>query len=495
MVKVDKVLKLQVTSEKDSFFLHSLEVTEDSFQRLKHDQSILVDFTDFPSHLIALLEHCIEAKQDAHPKFLCVLSTSKPSSEVQHNSLSSTSGSQGNSQAASALPFDSATSVVGIVETNQFKHLCHISMKFQPGNDARIKDYLSQRLSEVRAARSALESSLKAEEATTAKLSGELRQATEALASEQLTGREQTSRWETEKQSLLNDCKQELLREISELRDKYEAEKRAMEAEFKAEKDALTASNTDLLHKVATLQDEKFSLDAKSRELGVKVESLEGDLKLLRDSESDLKQSNLELDSGKHGAEKQNNLLLMKVAGLEASMREKEALVRTLKDQLQSGEQSSAALQDSFAEMKLALSRAEERSSLSAQEVNKGNQIIEKLQQDLKSSRAKMKLKSQVITQQEHLLQEKQSAVDKLERDEMISKSQIQGMQAEKSALSRTCDDQKDKLLESKQLLDQNQQMIQWLNNQINEAQIAKYGGTSRFAFRPTRKLGTPSES
>ena len=78
MVKVEKVLKLQLTSEKDSFFLHSLEVTEDSFQRLKHDQSILVDFTDFPAHLIELLESCIQAKQEAQPKFLCVLSTSKP---------------------------------------------------------------------------------------------------------------------------------------------------------------------------------------------------------------------------------------------------------------------------------------------------------------------------------------------------------------------------------------------------------------------------------
>jgi len=145
--------------------------------------------------------------------------------------------------------------------------------------------------------------------------------------------------------------------------------------------------------------------------------------------------------------------------------------------------------------MKQALQRAEERSALSAQEVSKGNHIIEKLQQDLKSSRAKMKLKSQVIAQQENLLQEKQQAIDKLERDGMVAKSQAQGLEAEKSALGRTCDDQRDKLAESKKLLDQNQQMIQWLNNQINEAQIAKYGGTSRFAFRPTRKLGNPPAS
>ena len=500
MVKVEKVLKLQLTSEKDSFFLHSLEVTEDSFQRLKHDQSILVDFTDFPAHLIELLESCIQAKQEAQPKFLCVLSTSKPVAADQGSASPSGSpvgagGAPGAALRLSSVGDDSATSVVGIVETNQFKHLCHISMKFQPGNDARIKDYLSQRLSEVRAARMDLETRLSAEEAASAELRADLSQAKLDLGAEQAARKEQDSRFETERQGLLTGCKQELLSEVAGVRDGHDREKRALEAAHKEERDTLSSANASLTRRVTDLQDEKFALDAKSRELAVKVESLEGELRLLRESEQELKQSNLDLDSGKHGAEKQVNLLMLKLAGLEATMKEKDSLIGTLKTQLQSGEQSSGALQESFAEMKQALQRAEERSALSAQEVSKGNHIIEKLQQDLKSSRAKMKLKSQVIAQQENLLQEKQQAIDKLERDGMVAKSQAQGLEAEKSALGRTCDDQRDKLAESKKLLDQNQQMIQWLNNQINEAQIAKYGGTSRFAFRPTRKLGNPPAS
>jgi len=55
-------LKIQLTSEEDPFFLHTLEVTEEDFQSLKVEQSIRVDFGAFPLELIELLNKCIECK-------------------------------------------------------------------------------------------------------------------------------------------------------------------------------------------------------------------------------------------------------------------------------------------------------------------------------------------------------------------------------------------------------------------------------------------------
>ena len=43
------MLKLQVTSEEDPFFLHTMEVSEEDFQSLKQEQAILVDFGAFPA--------------------------------------------------------------------------------------------------------------------------------------------------------------------------------------------------------------------------------------------------------------------------------------------------------------------------------------------------------------------------------------------------------------------------------------------------------------
>lgn len=46
-----RILRLQLTSEDDPFFLHTMEVSEEDFQTLKADQAILVDFGAFPQEV------------------------------------------------------------------------------------------------------------------------------------------------------------------------------------------------------------------------------------------------------------------------------------------------------------------------------------------------------------------------------------------------------------------------------------------------------------
>ena len=85
-----------------------MEVSEEEFQALKVEQSILVDFAQFPDKFIELLEECISSRGEEAPRFLAVLRV----------------GSEG--------VMDSS---LGVVETNKFKHLSHISLRFKPGGD------------------------------------------------------------------------------------------------------------------------------------------------------------------------------------------------------------------------------------------------------------------------------------------------------------------------------------------------------------------------
>ena len=50
-----------------------MEVSDEGFQSLKVEQSILVSFAQFPQNLIALLEECIGGRGQECPKFLAVL--------------------------------------------------------------------------------------------------------------------------------------------------------------------------------------------------------------------------------------------------------------------------------------------------------------------------------------------------------------------------------------------------------------------------------------
>jgi spindle assembly abnormal protein 6 len=57
-----------LSSENNSFFLHTLEVSEEDFQSLKLEQGILVDFANFPGKIISLLERCVASKVQDPPR-------------------------------------------------------------------------------------------------------------------------------------------------------------------------------------------------------------------------------------------------------------------------------------------------------------------------------------------------------------------------------------------------------------------------------------------
>jgi hypothetical protein len=104
-----QILRVHISSEDDPYFLHTLEVSEEEFQSLKAEQGILVDFANFPTKLISLLEKCLSSQASDMPRFQAVLST--------HTS----------------------ESTFRVIETNDFKQLPHITLMFKPGNDFAVK--------------------------------------------------------------------------------------------------------------------------------------------------------------------------------------------------------------------------------------------------------------------------------------------------------------------------------------------------------------------
>ena len=45
---------------------------------------------------------------------------------------------------------DRSTAMLNVVETNPFKHLTHLSLKFVPGSDADVKKYLADCLKQFK---------------------------------------------------------------------------------------------------------------------------------------------------------------------------------------------------------------------------------------------------------------------------------------------------------------------------------------------------------
>lgn len=114
-------------------------------------------------------------------------------------------------------------SVFSIVETNPFKQLTHLSLRFVPGDDAVIKAYLAARLAQVGASRRMLSNSLKqtSEELQTT-------QRSEATLQQQLS-------------ALGYEAESTLSQEKMKFADELDAQRKNAAAALKAREDELNA--------------------------------------------------------------------------------------------------------------------------------------------------------------------------------------------------------------------------------------------------------------
>lgn len=140
-----------------------IQVGEDDYHQLKHDQCLRVDFQSFPRKFIELLESCrLDAEQSSNDPIREGASYREDgwADEARPVSLRSGGGQGGlgpvNSRtggpaflARLETVMAGGVSLFSLVETNPFKELTHLSLKFRAGNDAAIKTYLAARLRQV----------------------------------------------------------------------------------------------------------------------------------------------------------------------------------------------------------------------------------------------------------------------------------------------------------------------------------------------------------
>jgi spindle assembly abnormal protein 6 len=115
-----RVLHMQLTDESDAYLLYTVDISDDDFHMLKAEQSILVDFPTFPSKCIELLRQCQAAAGEEHPRFIAVMATT------------------------GGIP------LFTVIETNPFRQIAHLALRFVAGDDSTIKKYLAGRVADYK---------------------------------------------------------------------------------------------------------------------------------------------------------------------------------------------------------------------------------------------------------------------------------------------------------------------------------------------------------
>ncbi|NXV49193.1 SAS6 protein, partial [Uria aalge] len=448
-----KDLAVRLTDDTDPFFLYNLVISEEDFQSLKSQQGLLVDFSAFPQKFIDLLQQCIQEQNKDIPRFLLQLVSS--ASVLDHTPVS-----------------------LNVVETNPFKHLTHLSLKFLPGNDAEIKKFLASCLKCLKEDKMMLEEKLrKTEEDLTRQLS----YTQQSLSEKSRELDKLKNEWTSHTAALTNKHTQELTNEKekalqaqAQYQQQHEQQKKELENLHQKSTQQLQNRLSELEVINKDLTERRYKGDSTVRELKAKLSGMEDECQRAKQEVLSLRRENTTLDAECHEKEKLINQLQTRVAVLEQEIKDKDQLVIRTKEVLDATQEQKAILEESTEKKQSHIEKLETTIKSLSAELLKANEIIKKLQGDLKTLMSKLKLKNTVTIQQEKLLAEKEERLQKEQRELQEMGQSLRVKEQEVSKLQEQLETTIQKLEESKQLLKTNENVITWLNKQLNEVQMAK---------------------
>ncbi|XP_067886210.1 spindle assembly abnormal protein 6 homolog isoform X2 [Heterodontus francisci] len=445
-------LTVRLTDDTDPFFLYNLTIGEEDFQSLKSQQGLLVEFSAFPQRFIELLDQCIREQCKEVPRFMLQLVT-----------------------LYSALDHKPAS--LDIIETNPFKHLTHLSLKLLPGNDSDVKKYLATCLQNVKIENSSLQERLhRTEEDLTKRLS--ITQQTLAEKSKELD--RLRNEWATHTSLLANKHSQEVtterekaLQAQTQYHHQLEQQKKETEAAHSQTVQHLESRLAEMEAINKDLAERKYKSESLIRELKAKVSSLEEECQRSKQEVLSLRRENTTLDAECHEKEKLLNQLRTRTAVLEQEVKDKEQVVARTTEVFESTQQHKKNLEESLEQKQQQMGRLEATVKSLSEELLKANEIIKKLQGDMKKLMEKIKLKNTVTMQQEKLVGEKAQMLQKEQQELKEVQQTLRQKEEEVCKLQEQLDATVGKLEESKQLLKTNENVISWLNKQLNENKLS----------------------
>ena len=474
--RAERSLRIEITENDDddeggegggkdsaaAYFLYTLDVSESDYPALKRDQSLLVDFAAFPNQFIDLVEGCRPPPSSSSPSSLPPSSSSTavdlPPKYLARLTIPTSSPSSSSSS--------SSPGIFGIVEATQFKELTHLSLAFRPPTDHTLKAYLATRLRHLtplhtNATHAHLSSSslLSQEQARTHFLSLQLtslqHQKEEELSSlrssHSTTLQSALTTYTQEKQALLNKHEQQLT----------SLKKRLEETERRR----------------AELAEARHGQEASLRELTREVDGLTTRLVGKEEEVLLLQGEKKEVEGCLRKVERERDEVMVKLEGLRQQLCDQGEVLGKTKALQVAAEGGRKRMEEALELYKNNALTLQEKLEVSVGEIQKGNAIIHKLQGEVQGLRGKIKTKNEVLKKQEALLMEGQRGQD-------AGQNRLSAAVQENGGLTQVVGEMKVALQEARRENESNQQVITWLNKEINDLQLGR--GSSGLMYGTT---------
>lgn len=433
-------LIIRLTNDSDCFFLYTLILGEEEFQVLKSQQGLFVDFATFPSSFIQLVNLC----KDNSPTSNYTLALNQT---------------------------DSTSATLNVLETNAFRQITHLSLRFVNATDSFIKDYLAECLSTQK---STLEATEKELIDTRNRLTLRAERAEEEINRLEMKSSELQRELLTKTDQITLDHKLQLDKILSEkskkereLEQNSRYERENLESQFRNTINSLESKVKDLETVNKELTERKFRMESQIRENHSKLSAQDDELTNLRTEVKKLRQQNHDYQAQRHEDETNIQNFKTQVALLEQEVKNKLELIDKTSQNQNGLENQQRMNEERLEDLRLHNQKLQAKLQTLGDEMMKGNEIIKKQHTQIKELRYKNDMKNMVTVEQEKVLKEKSLQADKIAQE-------LMNMTKSKSEV-----DEKLKVVtkENEEMaikIKNNDNCIQWLNKQLNEKQLAQ---------------------
>ena len=438
-------LIIQITNPNDPLFLYTLELSELEYQQLKSEQSLLVDFQNFPDFILKMFYFCKNEKDDT---FTCVFTIGGLN---ENNFSSNTSG------------------ILTVEEKTQYRKLNHLILKFQAANDNTLKKYLSDISKEYKDKYENLYIKY-----------NDLNQSYDNFQKEAAILKEnyQKSEYEhktvidnllNEKNNEINSIKENNFKENKKELENLEVQKNKKINELENKISQLQGILDDATKNKTQLEEHKLKLEINQKDLEGKFAISNTELNVYKSEITNLRQENSELNQKCLNSEKQITELNFKNENILKQLEEKNKSLENMKQLVDSLNKQRDSNEDTIKSLKANNNKLESKLQLSIKEINKANDIIQRLQNEIKNQKSKYKSTKNELNTQEQLINQKQMLLDEQNRTIKEMKRENESKDQEIMGLKNQINNYNNKLNENEKLIEENKQMILYLNKNINE--------------------------
>ncbi|KAI9223730.1 hypothetical protein BC828DRAFT_436706 [Blastocladiella britannica] len=455
-----RTLELSLTQESDPYFLYTLVLSEEDYHLLKADQGFVVDFGVFPDKVIELLAACGATPLTAFPAH------PGPAAPVPV-------GQPPKCTAQLLVDGGLRPSTLQIVETNTFKQIIHLSLLVVPGNDTAVKKYLASVVAQLK---DQLATARAAESQSASSYRLQLDDAHQTIATLRSEMDAQRTKHTTELRQLTTAHSEELNAERVQVMQERDRERRAhaqqlrdTESRLEDQLQAMALQHTTTAHA--------------HDEAAARVRSLERELAQVRESldrldraHADLQATHSRLVAEKSSVERD----LMRAqeesvrareqsAAAEARDRDRAELLAARDRELARESERRGAAQATVEQLQAQVASLEASVKESVAEIHKGNDIISKLQAEVKSVKSKLKLKNMVTLQQEKTLDDQAGKLAQVQVEADEAKRKLGDLEARAVRNEGEASKWRTEADELRKKMEEQQTTIGWLHKRLNE--------------------------